>query len=82
MKYKVEHDRSNCIGCSACAAVAPEFWEMGDDGKSTAKGAVKRDDGWEVLEVGDADFAKNKQAADVCPVNVIHIKKENGEKVI
>lgn len=87
-KYKLEHDRANCIGCSACAAVSPEFWTMdeGGDGKSDIrkeKGTIKREDGWEELDIEEKDFAQNKEAADACPVNVIHIKNsETGEKII
>ncbi len=86
MPYKIEHDRPNCIGCGACAAVAPEFWMMDPkDGKSDLKGAKKTVDGGEVvsegLEISDLNFAKNKEAADCCPVNVIHIFKD-GKKLI
>jgi len=34
---KLIHERWKCIGCGACVAVADEFWEMGDDGKSQMK---------------------------------------------
>ena len=87
-KFKLEHDRANCIGCSACAAVAPEFWTMdeGGDGKSDIKkdkGTIKRPDGWEELEIDEKNYNENKEAADACPVNVIHItNKETGDKVI
>lgn len=82
-KFTLEHDRPNCIGCGACAAVAPEFWEMNDDGKSDIKGAKAREDGWQELEIDEKDFEKNKQAAESCPVNVIHLKnKETDEKII
>ena len=82
-KFVLEHDRPNCIGCGACAAVSPAFWEMNDDGKSDIKGAKQRDDGWQELEIGDKDFDTNMQAAESCPVTVIHLKKkETGEKII
>ena len=82
-KYLIEHDRPNCIGCGACAAVAPEFWEMNDDGKSDVKEGKKRADGWQEREIGGKEFEKNRQAAETCPVNVIHIKdKEKDKKII
>ena len=82
-KYKIEHDRPNCIGCAACAAVAPDFWIMSEDGKSDIVGCKKREDEWEVLDICEKDYAANKEAADSCPVNVIHIiNKETGEKII
>ena len=82
-KYKLEHDRPNCIGCAACAAVAPDFWTMHEDGKSDIVGCKHRDDGWEELNIEEKNFAENNEAADSCPVNVIHIvNKETGEKII
>ena len=73
-KYRIRHDRPNCIGCTACAAVAPEFWEMSVlDGKSDIIGAAMDGEGWEELDIGEADFQVNMDAAGVCPVNVIHL---------
>lgn len=71
-KYNIEHDRPNCIGCAACCAIMPEQWSMGDDGKSNFKEADFEED----------KLAPNKQAAEVCPVNVIHIIKDGKEKLI
>lgn len=83
MAYKIEHDRPNCIGCGACAAVCPKHWVMGEDGKSDIVASVMRQDGWEELEVADGEFDCNMEAAKSCPVNVIHLsKKETGEKLI
>ena len=82
-RFLLEHDRPECIGCGACAAVAPEFWEMNDDGKSDIKGGKDRDDKWQELEIEDKDYDANIQAAESCPVNVIHLKKKDGnEKII
>ena len=81
--YTLQHDRPNCIGCAACEAVAPEVWEMNEDSKSDIKGGKNRDDGWQELDIEEKDLQINKDAADSCPVNVIHIvKKETGEKLI
>ena len=81
--YTLQHNRPDCIGCAACEAVAPDFWEMNDDGKSDIKGGKQLDNGWQELEFEEKDFQVNKEGADSCPVNVIHIvKKETGEKLI
>lgn len=83
MKYKIDHDRPNCIGCGACAAICPDFWEMGDDGLSNIKGGKKLPDETEELEIEEEDFEKNMEAAESCPVNVIHIRKtDNSDKLI
>ena len=82
-KYILQHDRENCIGCGACEAVAPKFWEMAEDGKSSLKDGIKSKSGWHELEIAEKDFNANKEAADSCPVNVIHIiNKGTKEKVI
>ncbi len=74
--YKIRHDRPNCIGCMACANIAPEFWEMSPiDGKSDIVGSQIGDDGWETMEIEEKDFDTNMNAAQSCPVNVIHLIK-------
>lgn len=85
--FKIEHVRPDCIACGACAAVTPDFWEMSPaDGKSDIKGAERIMNGSEIivekLSIEEKDFQANKDAADACPVNVIHIFKESGEKII
>ncbi len=68
---KITHEREKCIGCGACVAVCPKFWEMKDDGKSHLKGSKKKGKVYE-LEVKDAGC--NKDAANTCPVECIHVK--------
>ena len=34
-KIKLQHNRPECIGCAACVAVAPDFWEMTEDGSKS-----------------------------------------------
>lgn len=78
MTVKIVHDRPVCIGCGACAAVCPDSWEMGDDGKSHLKGSKPAGDKF-TLDVPKAGC--NTGAAQSCPVNCIHLE-ENGKKLI
>lgn len=72
--YKIRHDRPNCIGCNACASIAPTFWEMSPmDGRSDVIGSTKDAEGWEELEISEADYETNMNCAEACPVNVIHL---------
>ena len=71
-KYKVVHNREDCIGCGACVSVCPDFWSMGDDKKSDLKGA-KEEDGKFVLELDEPGC--NKEAAAGCPVGVISVEE-------
>jgi ferredoxin len=74
MAVRIVHDKDTCIGCGACVAVCPDYWEMADDGKSHLKGSKG-----EVLTLPDKKC--NLEAAQSCPVNCIHIE-ENGKKII
>jgi len=71
-KFKIEHYREDCIGCGACTATCPDFWEMGGDYKSHLKGSKKQGK-IEVLEIDK--LGCNQDAADTCPVECIKIKK-------
>ena len=82
-KYLIEHDRPNCIGCGACVAVAPEHWDMNDDGKADIINGKNRKDEWQELEISEEEFKVNMEAAESCPVNVIHLKRlKDNEKLI
>ncbi len=74
-KFKLEHDRDNCISCGSCWTICPDSWEEGSDGKAQIKGGGKK------KEIGD--LGCNLEAAKACPVNVIHIiDLESGKKKI
>lgn len=70
--FRVEHIKDECIGCAACASVCPEYWKMTEDGKSSIIGGKKESFG-ESLGPQTEGFDCNKEAAESCPVNCIHI---------
>jgi len=74
-KYKIQHDIDGCIGCGACAAISNN-WKMVDiKGEEKAK-EVK-------IEFDDSELENNKEAAESCPVEVIHIiEKNTGKKIV
>ena len=78
-KYKVEHFKKDCISCGACAVINPDFWEMDAEGMADLKGSTKVGDHFE-LEIDEKDKDSNQEAADVCPVNIIHVKKIEEKK--
>ena len=49
----------SCIGCGACTVVAPDVFEMNDEGLASV--------------VGD-DVASAKESADSCPVEAIEVE--------
>lgn len=70
---KVIQEREKCIGCGSCAALCPKYWEMAEDGKSRLLNSIQKGEGNFELEVVDIEC--NKEAADSCPVQIIHIEK-------
>ena len=71
---KVILNKEECIGCGACAAVLEDFFEIGDDRKSTIRGG-KTDGDIVTLDVSDKDLEKLKEALDVCPVGALKVEK-------
>ena len=82
MKFKLTHDRPNCIGCGACAALAPDHWEMDDDGKSNIINGKRLEDTTEEKHIPDDHYEENYEAAECCPVNVIHLENTETKKKI
>ncbi len=74
-KAKITHFKKDCIGCGACAAINPEFWEMDEEGLSHLKKSTTTPEGVEERIITTLeDKASNQEAADVCPVQIIHVK--------
>ena len=62
----VEIDQELCVGDQVCASMAPEIFEMGDDGLAYVV------DGMEELD-DEAMIESAKEAADSCPVDCITV---------
>ena len=77
-KFKVELVRKECTACESCVESCPDYFEMGDDALVNLKGSKKAGDN-EDLEVDTLGCIKD--AADACPVNIIHIY-EGANKII
>lgn len=67
---RVEVKKDLCIGSASCVAIAPDIFDLGDDGKSYVKKGAKFD-----------DVAKIMDAARSCPVGAIKVYDENGQNV-
>jgi len=61
MKIKV--DKTKCIGCGSCIAIAPKSFKFGNEGKA------------EPIEPPDDSEDTIKEAAENCPVQAIEILK-------
>jgi len=69
---KVIQEYKKCIGCGSCAATCPKYWEMDGDGKAKLIGSElnSKEENYE-LDIGEVGC--NQNAADVCPVQCIHV---------
>lgn len=61
MKTRIDPDV--CIGCGLCPSIAPDVYEMGDEGKAHAINE----------QVPEGMESAAQEAADSCPVSAIAI---------
>lgn len=80
-KYKVVYERDKCIGAAGCVAAYEKRWTLADDGKADLEGGKKANEHWE-LEIDESELEDMKKAAEACPVTVIHIEDEEGNRII
>ena len=81
-KYTLQQKHEECIGCGACVSVCEKFWKMNPEGKADLIGGKKGKSGFFEREVDEKDLKCNKEAADICPVTIIHIMDAKGKKLI
>ncbi|HLC84675.1 MAG TPA: ferredoxin [Candidatus Nanoarchaeia archaeon] len=87
-QYRIVYKRNECIGAGPCMAVAPEFWTLNEanDGRANiikAKEPKNLDNGDQELIIDEKDLQANMEAAEGCPVNVIHIYElDTGKQLI
>ncbi len=78
-KVKVLYDRQNCIGAAVCVALAPEYWNLDDDGKANLKDGVLNSASGKYeleIEVDEENFKLLQNSANSCPVMVIEVVEE------
>ncbi|PIR06588.1 MAG: ferredoxin [Candidatus Komeilibacteria bacterium CG11_big_fil_rev_8_21_14_0_20_36_20] len=75
-KYKITHQKKDCIGCGLCVELCPESWSIDEKTNlATLKGA-KEVAGVEVGEIDEKNLADNLKAEEECPVSIIKIEKK------
>lgn len=81
-KFRIEYDREACIGAFLCTESAKEFFKVGEDGKADLLNSEKKGNYW-VIDFDEKNFEKVLEAAQLCPVNAIHIiDLEKDERII
>ncbi|MBS3055480.1 MAG: ferredoxin [Candidatus Aenigmarchaeota archaeon] len=83
-EYKIIYEREGCIGVTACVAVNPEAWDMDEFNKAKLlNGNFNEETGKFERIIEEKDLQINMEAAQVCPVNVIHIIDiETGKELV
>ncbi len=72
---RITHFRAKCIGCNYCVEVAPYRWEMDEtDGKCNLIDAKQKKGIFNTI-TSDDEYEANVEAAELCPVNIIKVKK-------
>ncbi|MFH1972302.1 MAG: ferredoxin [archaeon] len=75
VRYQIEFKKSECIGCGACTSQCPENWDL-----------VETSDGFKAkpkkTDINENEYDSNQEAADICPVDCIHIEKIKGKKIV
>lgn len=69
-RFKVIHDRPNCIACGACAAISENWTLDTHDGLADPIRDV----------ITEEEYEENKEAAEVCPVFIISVNEISSEK--
>ena len=83
MANKIYHEQHKCIGCSACASIAPQYWEMKEtegEYKAHIVGSIVSKDNIGTVEkknIKEEEVSINKESAEACPVDCIHIIADN-----
>lgn len=65
-QVKVEVDSAGCISCGACVAICENVFEFNQENKSVVKKQPSN----------EQEIQCAKEAANACPVMVIHVKEE------
>ena len=60
--YRISIDRSLCSGFGVCESLAPDVFELGDDGIAALRAGLSEDDAV-------------REACDSCPVGAISIAR-------
>ncbi|MDD2913527.1 MAG: ferredoxin [Candidatus Pacebacteria bacterium] len=69
---KIILDREKCISCGSCWSNCPRYFQKGDDEKAQLVGKKRvNDKKEEELDIEELSCAKD--AADMCPVEIISI---------
>lgn len=70
---QIRHKQVDCIGCAKCVEIAPNYWQLDDEGMARLLDTRNIKDAYHFGQgfVDDADLLKD--AEDNCPVDIIKV---------
>lgn len=71
-KYTIKYHKDKCIGAASCVKLAPDTWELDDEGLAICKKTTFTEE----------ELAKQVKAAKSCPAHAIEIYDEAGTKIV
>ena len=77
MSWKLRIIKEKCIGCGSCAAIAPDYFKMNDEMKSSLVHPDKTDAEVEEQVLNDQQAEEVKEAVESCPVEALELVKED-----
>jgi ferredoxin len=71
---RIKHKQNECIGCAQCVELAPDYWELDQDGMAQLLYKSSQWGGHTLGEGFDSDKETLDLAAESCPVNIIKVQ--------
>ena len=71
---QIRHKQKECVGCDACAELAPQYFKIDDDGKARLRQLKNQAQSYDFGLVFPDDLAQVQAAADSCAVQIISVQ--------
>ena len=71
---KIRHKAIECIGCAQCVEIAPDYWELDEDGMARL---LNRTGVWREFSLGqgpEVDRRDLVRTGESCPVSIIEVR--------
>lgn len=78
---KIVVDRVKCLSIASCVAVAPDVYELDEEGKAIVKNIKGIKKGDKVTYEHKGDLAAVLEGAEICPYLAIEVYDDNGKKL-
>ena len=72
-QLSIAHKKPDCIGCALCVEVAPDYFQMDENGEAELIQVVREKERFQFGEGFAQDREGLEAAEEGCPVNIIRI---------